>query len=134
MLSRMQMESMLQRSKVHRSCVYTKVCHFQGSIVQNFIVCLIHWPILAIHDGNVVLFSGLLNAFLFSLFFIFPLYWFFLVLHICCFRWLFSITFTFLADIVELNLLKTTKITFKNGKDDLMNFESTIKPDEGYYM
>ncbi|XP_066327500.1 NEDD8-conjugating enzyme Ubc12-like isoform X1 [Miscanthus floridulus] len=37
-------------------------------------------------------------------------------------------------DIAELNLPKTTKITFPNGKDDLMNFECTIKPDEGYYM
>ncbi|KAJ1254780.1 hypothetical protein BS78_K326500 [Paspalum vaginatum] len=37
-------------------------------------------------------------------------------------------------DIAELNLPKTTKITFPNGKDDLMNFEATIKPDEGYYV
>ncbi|WVZ95568.1 LOW QUALITY PROTEIN: hypothetical protein U9M48_041314 [Paspalum notatum var. saurae] len=37
-------------------------------------------------------------------------------------------------DIAELNLPKTTKITFPNDKDDLMNFETTIKPDEGYYV
>ncbi|KAG2578394.1 probable NEDD8-conjugating enzyme Ubc12-like [Panicum virgatum] len=37
-------------------------------------------------------------------------------------------------DIAELNLPKTTKISFPNGKDDLMNFEATIKPDEGYYV
>ena len=40
----------------------------------------------------------------------------------------------FLLDIAELNLPKTTKISFPNGKDDLMNFEATIKPDEGYYV
>jgi ubiquitin-conjugating enzyme E2 M len=39
-----------------------------------------------------------------------------------------------LADIAELNLPKTTKITFPNGKDDLMNFEATLRPDEGYYL
>jgi ubiquitin-conjugating enzyme E2 M len=38
------------------------------------------------------------------------------------------------ADISELNLPKTTSISFPNGKDDLMNFETTIRPDEGYYM
>ncbi|PWZ24646.1 hypothetical protein Zm00014a_024182, partial [Zea mays] len=37
-------------------------------------------------------------------------------------------------DISELNLPKTTSISFPNGKDDLMNFEITIRPDEGYYM
>ncbi|WVZ95558.1 hypothetical protein U9M48_041306 [Paspalum notatum var. saurae] len=37
-------------------------------------------------------------------------------------------------DIAELNLPKTTKITFPNDKDDLMNFETTIKLDEGYYV
>ena len=39
----------------------------------------------------------------------------------------------FLADISELNLPKTCSISFPNGKDDLMNFEVTIRPDEGYY-
>lgn len=39
-----------------------------------------------------------------------------------------------LADISELNLPKTTSISFPNGKDDLMNFEIIIRPDEGYYM
>ncbi|VAI52697.1 unnamed protein product [Triticum turgidum subsp. durum] len=33
-------------------------------------------------------------------------------------------------DIAELNLPKTTKISFPNGKDDLMNFEATLRPDE----
>ncbi|KAH7436680.1 hypothetical protein KP509_05G030800 [Ceratopteris richardii] len=37
-------------------------------------------------------------------------------------------------DISELNLSKTTSISFPNGKDDLLNFEITIRPDEGYYM
>ncbi|KAJ6803486.1 NEDD8-conjugating enzyme Ubc12-like [Iris pallida] len=37
-------------------------------------------------------------------------------------------------DIGELNLPKTTSISFPNGKDDLMNFEISIKPDEGYYL
>ncbi|TMX02076.1 hypothetical protein EJD97_022656 [Solanum chilense] len=37
-------------------------------------------------------------------------------------------------DISELNLPKTCSISFPNGKDDLMNFEVTIRPDEGYYM
>ncbi|KAL5715156.1 CAAX prenyl protease [Ranunculus cassubicifolius] len=36
-------------------------------------------------------------------------------------------------DISELNLPKTSKIAFPNGKDDLMNFEITLQPDEGYY-
>ncbi|KAL3351581.1 hypothetical protein AABB24_019917 [Solanum stoloniferum] len=37
-------------------------------------------------------------------------------------------------DISELNLPKTCSISFPNGKDDLMNFEVTIRPDDGYYM
>ncbi|KAL2521018.1 NEDD8-conjugating enzyme Ubc12 [Forsythia ovata] len=37
-------------------------------------------------------------------------------------------------DISELNLPKTCTISFPNGKDDLMNFEVTIRPDEGYYL
>uniref|UniRef100_A0A0D3GZL8 UBC core domain-containing protein n=1 Tax=Oryza barthii TaxID=65489 RepID=A0A0D3GZL8_9ORYZ len=37
-------------------------------------------------------------------------------------------------DIAELNLPKSTRISFPNGKDDLMNFEVTIRPDEGYYV
>uniref|UniRef100_A0A1J3DXA8 NEDD8-conjugating enzyme Ubc12 n=1 Tax=Noccaea caerulescens TaxID=107243 RepID=A0A1J3DXA8_NOCCA len=36
-------------------------------------------------------------------------------------------------DITELNLPKSCSISFPNGKSDLMNFEVTIKPDEGYY-
>ncbi|KAJ9540765.1 hypothetical protein OSB04_027271 [Centaurea solstitialis] len=37
-------------------------------------------------------------------------------------------------DISELNLPKSCTISFPNGKDDLMTFEISIKPDEGYYM
>jgi len=37
-------------------------------------------------------------------------------------------------DISELNLAKTTSISFPNGKDNLLNFEITIRPDEGYYQ
>uniref|UniRef100_A0A803MT44 Uncharacterized protein n=1 Tax=Chenopodium quinoa TaxID=63459 RepID=A0A803MT44_CHEQI len=37
-------------------------------------------------------------------------------------------------DISELNLPKSCTISFPNGKDDLMNFEVTIRPDEGYYL
>ncbi|KAF8409912.1 hypothetical protein HHK36_002431 [Tetracentron sinense] len=37
-------------------------------------------------------------------------------------------------DISELNLPKTCTISFPSGKDDLMNFEVTIRPDEGYYL
>ncbi|GAB2272856.1 Probable NEDD8-conjugating enzyme Ubc12-like [Dionaea muscipula] len=37
-------------------------------------------------------------------------------------------------DISELNLPKSCCISFPNGKDDLMNFEVTILPDEGYYL
>ncbi|MFS8010658.1 putative ubiquitin-conjugating enzyme E2, ubiquitin-conjugating enzyme/RWD [Helianthus anomalus] len=37
-------------------------------------------------------------------------------------------------DISELNLPKACTISFPNGKDDLMTFEVSIKPDEGYYM
>lgn len=39
-----------------------------------------------------------------------------------------------IVDISELNLPKTCNISFPNGKDDLMNFEVTIHPDEGYYL
>lgn len=38
------------------------------------------------------------------------------------------------VDISELNLPKSCTISFPNGKDDLMTFEISIKPDEGYYM
>lgn len=38
------------------------------------------------------------------------------------------------ADITELILPKSCSITFPNGKDDLMNFEVSIRPDEGYYL
>ncbi|GFY89950.1 ubiquitin-conjugating enzyme family protein [Actinidia rufa] len=37
-------------------------------------------------------------------------------------------------DIGDLNLHKTCSIAFPNGKDDLMNFEVTIRPDDGYYV
>ncbi|KAK4584366.1 hypothetical protein RGQ29_022195 [Quercus rubra] len=37
-------------------------------------------------------------------------------------------------DISELNLPKSCIISFPNGKDDLMNFEVSIRPDEGYYL
>ncbi|KAI7733314.1 hypothetical protein M8C21_012371, partial [Ambrosia artemisiifolia] len=37
------------------------------------------------------------------------------------------------SDISELNLPKECSISFPNGQDDLMNFEVTIRPDEGYY-
>ncbi|XP_078153271.1 NEDD8-conjugating enzyme Ubc12-like isoform X2 [Carex rostrata] len=38
------------------------------------------------------------------------------------------------CDISELNLPNTTSICFPNGKDELMNFEISIRPDEGYYF
>lgn len=38
------------------------------------------------------------------------------------------------TDISELNLPKNTDISFPNGKDDLMNFEIVLQPDEGYYQ
>ena len=37
------------------------------------------------------------------------------------------------ADITELNLPSTMTIAFPEGKDKLLKFEITIKPDEGYY-
>ncbi|KAK8587568.1 hypothetical protein V6N13_086548 [Hibiscus sabdariffa] len=37
-------------------------------------------------------------------------------------------------DISELNLPNSCTISFPNGKDDLMNFEVSIRPDEGYYL
>ena len=37
------------------------------------------------------------------------------------------------ADISELNLAKTTTIFFPEGKTKLLNFEVTIRPDEGMY-
>ncbi|CAK7339519.1 unnamed protein product [Dovyalis caffra] len=37
-------------------------------------------------------------------------------------------------DISELNLPKSCTMTFPNGKDELMNFEVSIRPDEGYYL
>ncbi|KAG0578357.1 hypothetical protein KC19_4G016600 [Ceratodon purpureus] len=37
-------------------------------------------------------------------------------------------------DISELNLAKTIAIHFPNGKDNLLSFEITIRPDEGYYQ
>ncbi|KAG8389967.1 hypothetical protein BUALT_Bualt01G0034500 [Buddleja alternifolia] len=41
---------------------------------------------------------------------------------------------TIVNDISELNMPKTCSISFPNGKDELMNFEVTIRPDEGYYL
>ena len=38
-----------------------------------------------------------------------------------------------LADMSELNLAKGTTIDFPQGKDKLLIFQITIKPDEGYY-
>ncbi|THG04928.1 hypothetical protein TEA_012150 [Camellia sinensis var. sinensis] len=37
-------------------------------------------------------------------------------------------------DISELNLPESCTISFPNGKDELMNFEVSIRPDEGYYL
>jgi ubiquitin-conjugating enzyme E2 M len=37
-----------------------------------------------------------------------------------------------IVDINELNLAKTTSIFFPNGKDNLLTFDITIQPDEGY--
>ncbi|XP_047157253.1 NEDD8-conjugating enzyme Ubc12-like isoform X2 [Vigna umbellata] len=37
-------------------------------------------------------------------------------------------------DISELNLPQSCTIHFPNGKDDLMNFEVSIRPDDGYYI
>ncbi|CAI5952854.1 unnamed protein product, partial [Closterium sp. NIES-65] len=36
--------------------------------------------------------------------------------------------------ISELNLPTTTSIAFPEGKDNLLKFDITIKPDEGYYL
>ncbi|KAL2242033.1 NEDD8-conjugating enzyme Ubc12 [Sesamum indicum] len=38
-----------------------------------------------------------------------------------------------IRDISELNLPKRCTIKFPNGQDDVMHFEVTICPDEGYY-
>ncbi len=37
------------------------------------------------------------------------------------------------ADISELDLPKNATIRFPEGKDKIMNFEVTLKPDEGMY-
>ena len=37
------------------------------------------------------------------------------------------------ADISELALPRSMSIAFPNGRDDLLNFIITVKPDEGYY-
>ncbi|KAJ8450873.1 hypothetical protein Cgig2_032498 [Carnegiea gigantea] len=37
-------------------------------------------------------------------------------------------------DLNELNLPSSCNLKFPNGKDDLMFFEVTIRPDEGYYL
>mmetsp|Transcript_47738 Transcript_47738/g.153045 ORF Transcript_47738/g.153045 Transcript_47738/m.153045 type:complete len:184 (+) Transcript_47738:269-820(+) len=36
-------------------------------------------------------------------------------------------------DLSELNLAKTTSLAFPKGKDNILELEVTIKPDEGYY-
>mmetsp|Transcript_16536 Transcript_16536/g.22848 ORF Transcript_16536/g.22848 Transcript_16536/m.22848 type:complete len:182 (-) Transcript_16536:344-889(-) len=36
-------------------------------------------------------------------------------------------------DVSELNLAKSTSIEFPNGKDKLLQFRVTIRPDEGYH-
>ena len=38
-----------------------------------------------------------------------------------------------LADISELNLAKGSTIVFPEGKDKLLKFEITLRPDEGIY-
>lgn len=38
-----------------------------------------------------------------------------------------------LADMVELNLPPNITITFPQGKEKMMHFEITIRPDEGIY-
>lgn len=38
-----------------------------------------------------------------------------------------------IADLAELSLPKNMSISFPEGKDKLMRFEITIKPDEGIY-
>ncbi|KAJ4836434.1 CAAX prenyl protease [Turnera subulata] len=38
------------------------------------------------------------------------------------------------TDLAEIKQVPSYKVDFPNGKDDLMNFEVTIKPDEGYYI
>ncbi|XP_024370418.1 NEDD8-conjugating enzyme Ubc12 [Physcomitrium patens] len=37
-------------------------------------------------------------------------------------------------DISELNLAKTTTISFPDGQDNLLSLEITIRPDEGHYQ
>lgn len=37
------------------------------------------------------------------------------------------------ADISELDLPKSVSIRFPDGNDKIMNFEVTLKPDEGLY-
>lgn len=55
---------------------------------------------------------------------------------ICILRDIGGIDFfiVFDVDISELNLPKTCNMSFPNGKDDLMNFDVSIRPDEGYYL
>lgn len=47
------------------------------------------------------------------------------------FSWFLNFVF---VDISELNLPKSCNISFPKGKDELMSFEVTIRPDEGYYL
>jgi hypothetical protein len=94
-------------------------------------LCVLFIPMLT---GSVVLHNCLL--FFSSILFIFlrNIHHVTLICRPANFVVLCSLYIIFLSDIAELNLPKTTKITFPNGKDDLMNFEATIKPDEGYYV
>jgi hypothetical protein len=58
-------------------------------------------------------------------------YW----LEVCSWFWPgFNMCGLIFADISELNLAKTIAIHFPNGKDNLLSFEITIRPDEGYYQ
>lgn len=54
--------------------------------------------------------------------------------EVLCLAYILVFYLSHFVDISELNLPKTCTISFPNGKDDLMNFEVTIRPDEGYYL
>ena len=47
--------------------------------------------------------------------------------------WRQSLLVLLCVDISELNLAKGTTITFPEGKDKLLKFEITIRPEEGIY-
>lgn len=44
-----------------------------------------------------------------------------------------SISRFFLADMSELNLPRNATIEFPEGKDKIMHFEVTLRPEEGLY-